>query len=301
MGSWCATCGISRMPIQEDQQVKLLLIVKNNPQTGSSCYIDDWWKPVGLPVDAKYADYGNFELVNPDDINAQLLLDFLKDNVTPMEQGENKYHDLPVVPSELTWQRVNDLIHKGRLMLGKHEYFKTDNSLAWFPIHTKVYKSLVKPYYSWGIETEEHCNTTESTAQKIRDAVNRDVSERIQSIMEDIDYSLEDFDKIKDSSTMCFLLESEKHEILSRIFGPYSKMESFITEQSTDETILTAAEFIHMRASISQLRIPFNPVTGLGGQSDVDDYRAHQALAEAIKEQAQVYLDYYKELWGEDE
>jgi len=292
MGSWCATCGISRMPIREGQEVKGLLIAKKNDQTGSSCYTDDWWKPIGLPIDVKYADYGNFELVNPDDSNAARLLEYLKDNVIPMEQGDNEYHDLPVVPSEFTWEKVNDIIHEERLIL--KGYGETKQYVAWFPIHPIVYEALVKPYYAWGIQDDEYLRTIESSMENIRDAFGYTESDTDTKIKDSVE------DKSKDDEVSAMLKRMSVQNNIDKVFGSFSGMENFIAEDDED-SIRVGAESIHMRASMSLLRIPFSPVTGLGGQSDVEDYATHQALCEAITKQGQFYINYYKELWGEDE
>jgi len=292
MGSWCATCGISRMPIREGQEVKGLLIVKKNDQTGSSCYIDDWWKPIGLPIDIKYADYGNFELVNPDDSNAARLLEYLKDNAIPMEQGDNKYHDLPVVPSEFTWEKVNDIIHEERLML--KNYSKIKQYVAWFPIHPIVYEALVRPFYAWGIQDAEHLRTTESTMENIRGAFNYTETESESNIKDSVE------DKAKHAVVSDMLKDMNLRNELDKVFGSFSGMEHFIVEDD-DHSIKVGAELVHMKGSMNRLRIPFNPVTGLGGQSDVEDYDTHKALCEAITKQGQFYIDYYKELWGDDE
>lgn len=285
MGSWCATCGISRMPIKEDQEVKLLLIAKSGLHNSSSCYIDEWWKPIGLPIDVKYADYGNFELIKSEDEVANSLLNFLKKNVKPLEQGENKYHDLEVVPSELDWSKVNELIHETRLMLNETSYYNYNKYLVWFPIHKKVYDSLIKPYYAYGIEMPEYLRTVDSTIENINNVFT----------------SKADVDDVDDTDTINFITEMHRNNELREVFGNDYYIKHFINSDSSDSTIQVAAESIHLRASMSRLRIPFIPVTGMGGQSDLDEYKLHQSLADAIKEQAQDILDYYNELWGDDD
>lgn len=67
MGCWNGTCGISKMPIQHGDRVKLVLLKPTkhyrNISTGSGfCYSTDiMYRPISLPITGEYNDYGAIE------------------------------------------------------------------------------------------------------------------------------------------------------------------------------------------------------------------------------------------------
>lgn len=69
MGSWNGTCGISKMPIQYGDRVKLVLLKPTNHyrsvSTGSGfCDASDMYTPLCLPITGEYNDYGCIENID---------------------------------------------------------------------------------------------------------------------------------------------------------------------------------------------------------------------------------------------
>lgn len=69
MGSWNGTCGISKMPIQYGDRVKLVLLKPTNHyrsvSTGSGfCDASDMYTPICLPITGEYNDYGCIENID---------------------------------------------------------------------------------------------------------------------------------------------------------------------------------------------------------------------------------------------
>lgn len=58
MGSWNETCAISNLHICCGDEV-VYLVLKNQQEKASGCYVDSFWKPVLLPVFSTYEDYGS--------------------------------------------------------------------------------------------------------------------------------------------------------------------------------------------------------------------------------------------------
>ena len=75
VGSWNETCGITHLPIYEDDPVVVFFLEKSSEKVapGGVCHPVSVWAPFGLPVSGRYADYGNVEDVVKD-WNTDLLL-----------------------------------------------------------------------------------------------------------------------------------------------------------------------------------------------------------------------------------
>lgn len=142
MGSWDATCGVSRLPIREGSRVKLFFITQSpfHKEGDPGSYPTEEWEPLQLPLDATYENYGRFMPVNLDSDQANYILDFFRKNATPREVGENEYHDIAVVPSELTWKGLNDAIHENRLQIPNPMKSGGTLSVQLFPVLEPVYK-----------------------------------------------------------------------------------------------------------------------------------------------------------------
>lgn len=62
MGCWNGTCLVTNLPIPLNESVKLIFILSQQSQSGSVGmgfgYSEEWWRPVGCPIDGIYNDYG---------------------------------------------------------------------------------------------------------------------------------------------------------------------------------------------------------------------------------------------------
>lgn len=82
MGCWNETCGITQLPINAGDKVRVFFIVKNDygveKAGGGYSYANDIWYPRGLPIQGKYNEYGGVEDDIVEDISATILLDGIK-------------------------------------------------------------------------------------------------------------------------------------------------------------------------------------------------------------------------------
>src|SRR5271170_5879286 len=96
MGCWNETCGISQMPIEGGDKVRMFLIVENEwaGEAVAHSYSTDLWKTLGLPLRGTYDEYGRIENIEEDDLS-DLLLSSLKDIVVevPNRMGEVFKHE----------------------------------------------------------------------------------------------------------------------------------------------------------------------------------------------------------------
>lgn len=98
MGCFDYRCAISGLPIKWHDPVRFMLMVKNpGPYVAMACdaaHDDSLWKPRCIPIKARYNDYGSVEGMKG--LELDLMLEGLRRDIVPREQGENEYHDVPV-------------------------------------------------------------------------------------------------------------------------------------------------------------------------------------------------------------
>lgn len=93
MGCWNETCGITQMPIEGGDPVRLFLLVQESYQRSKEdCamhYSTDLWKPFGLPLKGIYDEYGRIEDIE-EDVMSDFLLESLREMVieVPNRMGE---------------------------------------------------------------------------------------------------------------------------------------------------------------------------------------------------------------------
>ena len=166
MGSFNTTCAVSRVSITPSDKVRLFFISSNNrnhapyPHTntdanvdilfrGLGCYAWDNFRVIGLPVEATYEDYANYEAVDENNIITKYTMDCLRDIYAPLlpleETDENKYvrssehYNLP--KEELTFEIACDMVSEGILYVSKTTEGK--QFVGIFPVLEEVYQELL--------------------------------------------------------------------------------------------------------------------------------------------------------------
>ncbi len=137
MGSWNATCGITQVPILYKEPVALIFLVQTRwpqPRAEGTHYATDHWAPLGAPLYGTYDDYGQVEF--SDHPHTDGMLQMLREQVLPKEQGPNSVHDLPIDPKTLTWDNVFQAISQDRLMV------QGPRCIGMMMVHQKIYEHL---------------------------------------------------------------------------------------------------------------------------------------------------------------
>jgi len=107
MGCWNETCGITQMPIEGGDKVRMFLIVECEYGRDDVChsYTTDVWKPFGLPLKGTYDEYGRIENIEEDALS-NLLLESLKEIIVEVP---NRMGDI-FKREELTWETAIDFL-----------------------------------------------------------------------------------------------------------------------------------------------------------------------------------------------
>lgn len=109
MGCWNKTCIISNLPIRCSEPVigVFLASMKNNGEPY------EYHVPLPFYIEGEYDDYGRIE--NEKGIALPILMEAFKKKLDKVDQGDNKYHDTPVDPDNLTFHGIMEADHNSRL------------------------------------------------------------------------------------------------------------------------------------------------------------------------------------------
>lgn len=123
MGSWNHTCMISRMPVHAGEEVVSIFLAQRKDMDDSHrCYVHALYDPLPFLIYGKYNDYGAVEdFSGPQD---DVVVNWFKNNVTEMEQGDNQHHDVEVKRENLTLDSIYEIDHEGRLFVEHDTYRK---------------------------------------------------------------------------------------------------------------------------------------------------------------------------------
>jgi hypothetical protein len=149
VGSWSETCGLTGLPIQYDDDVMLTFLTQttsHGDDSSGTCYPTGWWTPYALPIPAKYADYGEVELLE-ETWNTKWVLEHVRKDMLELEQGENPYHEYAVTVPELDgMEQLMRWISNDRLfvrrILPMHD--SRGLRLGWMMCHKWAYEWLAQ-------------------------------------------------------------------------------------------------------------------------------------------------------------
>lgn len=141
MGCWNETCGVTQLPINHGDKVRVFVLFSSEcwrgAAGGGTCYTTDRWTPIGAPVQGVYDDYGGIEKIVNNDAS-KFLLKIIRERWVPVE--DDKDEKIPPV-NKLTLGQVLHFIERDR---AKYKpYFKEEN-LGIFFVLEDVYQAMIK-------------------------------------------------------------------------------------------------------------------------------------------------------------
>lgn len=117
MGCWNKTCGLSNLHIGAGTPVYVFLL-EEAFREGDRCYSTAFCKPLLLPFESTYNDYGGGE--NSHGAGFQYILDGLSKNLIECEVGENEYHDIAVKREGFGEEAFFESVHEHRLKINTY-------------------------------------------------------------------------------------------------------------------------------------------------------------------------------------
>lgn len=114
MGSWNKTCGLSNLHIHWGTPVYVFVLEKNS-DNNDDCYATSLYKPLLLPFDSEYNDYGGGE--NSGGIGLEPIMTALRDRLIEQSVGENEYHDIAVTREGFGEEQFFNAVRENRLFI----------------------------------------------------------------------------------------------------------------------------------------------------------------------------------------
>lgn len=269
MGSWYATCGVSNLPIQDNDEVVLFILEgkQENVLLGADgfCYADTFFDPI-LPLFAKYYDYGDFSIIH--DKNKDIVCEYIRNKF------KNKGYICKKENVELDNLQVEEfvkLVKEGYIY--KNICFDKYAPVGYMLVHRDIYEKLMNSI-----------DKNDWEMQMVDSSYNlmmRDVKERKKDLTECfIESSQEVIDKklaISLNYAVDFSFTKNLKDIIIKIC-----MKEVGEEVETE--ILNLAYF---KQIFTKLRKVWMPQSGCGSQASYDEM--YVVLAEAMIEKYNKY------------
>lgn len=131
MGCWNKTCGLSNLHIYAGTPV--YVFVMEEARDDSNCYTTSLFRPLLLPFESEYNDYGGGE--NSSGIAFELIMQALKDQLVEMPLGDNEYHDIAVSKDKFDEELFFEAVHENRLFI--RDRYSQDKTAVTFTMFRK--------------------------------------------------------------------------------------------------------------------------------------------------------------------
>lgn len=130
MGCWNKTCGLSNLHITAGTPTYVFVLEKNEHY--DHCYSTGLFKPLLLPFEADYDDYGGGE--NCSGVALPFVMNGLKHDLVEMELGKNQYHDIAVKKDKFDDKLFFEAVHEDRMNI---KNYKGNSTQVYFTMFRK--------------------------------------------------------------------------------------------------------------------------------------------------------------------
>jgi len=294
MGSWCETCGITQLPINYGDKIRVFALVGKDRQMkgGGCCYSDDIWSPIGPAIQGTYDDYGGVENI-VDNEEARLVLARLKKGWLPFESTREKV--TPLV--DMALEEAFHWIERGEAKL--KEPLRKEEPLGIFFVLEDVYQAMIKfDMISTSHDYDAHIYIYEPMSKSVKSRVEKwyrsmmsqhlgikdlpqnDMRRLISATREIVDEQLFDW---RDSGGTLFR-NTLRDQVSNGL--PF--------EDPQVQTICNAlCDYFRFQGAVVMARKTWTPQSGKGSQ-DSDD-SMHSLLAKVTLEIIKARYDHYRE------
>jgi len=114
MGCWNKTCGPSNLPILHGEWTYVFVMEQVN-SVDSHCYSTHLYRPVLLPFETTYDDYGGGE--DSSGIGFGLIMAGIRERLVELPVVENTIHDIAVTRDAFDESLFFESVHEGRLLV----------------------------------------------------------------------------------------------------------------------------------------------------------------------------------------
>lgn len=292
MGCWCETCGVTQLPINAGDKVRVFVMTseegyffsKGGAGGGGTCYSTDRWSPIGPPVQGEYDDYGGVEKIVNDD-NAKMVESILAKGWVPL----TKENDWDEVPKKL---ELGDYLHYIERDRGKFQpRTSKEQHLGIMFVLEDVYQAMVKfdsieAHHYYDERTYEYMPMSKGFMIEFKDWYNHQL-EREKSRKE-----------LKGSADIDKLYDVLADMDGGRLFGSYrdNGLKAFkkplqalaveevpFEDKRVQKLVKSAMEMLMFQVGMTRARKQWMPQSGKGAQqNDLDIYQVINKASEKI-------------------
>lgn len=279
MGCWDGTCGITQLPINRDEKVRLIMIARDmkpimHPDTGYS-YSYGLYYPITVAIPGTYDEVGG-ALFDDTDPVVKTCLDAIHNFVLP-DDDEHLVSILRREGDEAPY--VKDLMTNEKVTPGV------------FLIREGVYQALIDGFYSddlpWDLHypkpdyRAEACKLARQIVGWAREAAQAtekfsDAYMRLFSVLRPFRGEEDGLNKLAQAWSFLPALTRHGMGALETSLSAIATKDG-VTEEDLLPILLAVADFVALRHMMSTLRRGFVPQAGAG--SDSEDLVMHRYLA----------------------
>ena len=172
MGSWNKTCGLSNLHIHAGTPVYVFVLEEKRDD--SNCYTTSLFRPLLLPFESEYNDYGGGE--NSKGAAFPLIIDALKKTLIEMPLGKNESHDIAVKREDFDEELFFESIHENRLFV--HDYFRVND----IPVQITLFRKDIVDSILGSHVIEEYVGEDKGTTGWNNNYINIKYSDAIEHI-----------------------------------------------------------------------------------------------------------------------
>lgn len=141
MGCWNKTCGLTNLPIRSGERT-YVFILERQKQIDDHCYATHLYRPLLLPFESTYNDYGGGE--HSAGAAYPMIMDAIKQHLVEMPLGENEYHDIAVSKADWSEELFFNSVHEHRLRV--HYSYQGETEVEFVMMRQDVVDDLIQTY-----------------------------------------------------------------------------------------------------------------------------------------------------------
>jgi len=162
MGCWNGTCMISNLPIISGEKVKLVILhdlFNHDRYSGGFCYANGLMRPLFLPIDGEYNDYGMIENI-VENRNFHFVTEHLKKAYSQIEVEKEILNEFTLEDVLTGIERSSLRVKRNKDLFQPADKELTKGNLAFVMIRKDIWDAICDEYVGefWNDDTEETAN-----------------------------------------------------------------------------------------------------------------------------------------------
>lgn len=287
MGNWSETCGVTQLPINAGNKVRLFILVHQAPEEiegGGTCYSNDIWAPFAPAIQGYYDDYGGIEKI-VEDHSTEIILNKLKNVWIPFTK---EFEEVPSVEDMKLGEALH-FIERGYAKI--KDLWDKEAHLGMMMVLEDVYQAMIQfdpivPHHNRDSRT--YCY--KPCSQMYQEEFNKwyvKISDRIKSLK-----GLQGYDglmlSIRDLLTEDSILFSHSYrdsprKVYRESIVNLAEQEVPLSDPRVQQIAAPLLEMVSFENSFVRARRMWTPQTGKGSQqNELDIYAAISKAASGV-------------------